>query len=177
MAFNFPNTPSVNDEYTYSGKTWVWDGIAWSIKDDSAAALFGLLGMVQNTVVTSDTSATLIDSFDSSLIRSVSYDVQVSSPNGFHTFKFRALHDGNSVDSVQYADLYIGASECDFSTQWNNGIIEIYATPVNANTEISFIRTNLSNTGSYIQTVFGDINDGTAVTDLMAGYGAIDLNA
>lgn len=29
MALNFPNSPSVNDTYTYSGKTWKWDGSVW----------------------------------------------------------------------------------------------------------------------------------------------------
>jgi hypothetical protein len=29
MALNFPNSPSINDTYTYSGKTWKWDGSVW----------------------------------------------------------------------------------------------------------------------------------------------------
>lgn len=29
MALNFPSSPSVNDTYTYSGKTWKWDGSVW----------------------------------------------------------------------------------------------------------------------------------------------------
>ena len=29
MALNFPNSPSVNDTYTYSGKTWKWNGSVW----------------------------------------------------------------------------------------------------------------------------------------------------
>jgi len=29
MAINFPGSPSLNDTYTYSGKTWKWNGAAW----------------------------------------------------------------------------------------------------------------------------------------------------
>ena len=27
--FNFPNSPSVNDEYTSNSVTWKWNGYAW----------------------------------------------------------------------------------------------------------------------------------------------------
>lgn len=29
MSLNFPNSPSVNDLYTFNGKTWKWDGVSW----------------------------------------------------------------------------------------------------------------------------------------------------
>lgn len=29
MALDFPNSPSVNDEYTAQGRTWTWNGTAW----------------------------------------------------------------------------------------------------------------------------------------------------
>jgi hypothetical protein len=29
MAIDFPSTPALNDEYTYLGKTWKWDGEKW----------------------------------------------------------------------------------------------------------------------------------------------------
>ena len=28
---NFPNNPSINDEFTSSGKTWKWDGTVWQL--------------------------------------------------------------------------------------------------------------------------------------------------
>ena len=30
MALDFPNSPSLNDTYTFSGKTWTWNGNAWT---------------------------------------------------------------------------------------------------------------------------------------------------
>ncbi len=32
MAINFPNNPTVNDEYTSGSNTWVWTGITWNLK-------------------------------------------------------------------------------------------------------------------------------------------------
>jgi hypothetical protein len=29
MAINFPNDPSLNEEFTFEGITWVWSGYAW----------------------------------------------------------------------------------------------------------------------------------------------------
>jgi hypothetical protein len=31
MAINFPNTPSVNELYSFNGKTWQWNGIYWEV--------------------------------------------------------------------------------------------------------------------------------------------------
>jgi hypothetical protein len=41
-AINFPNSPSVNDEFTASGRTWIYDGTVWNsapYADDIAAAI------------------------------------------------------------------------------------------------------------------------------------------
>jgi hypothetical protein len=32
MALNFPNSPSLNDTYTFNRKTWTWDGTAWKVR-------------------------------------------------------------------------------------------------------------------------------------------------
>lgn len=29
MPLDYPSSPSVNDVYTFNGKTWTWDGTAW----------------------------------------------------------------------------------------------------------------------------------------------------
>ncbi len=29
MAINFPNSPVLNDTYSYGGNTWQWDGESW----------------------------------------------------------------------------------------------------------------------------------------------------
>lgn len=32
MAINFPNSPSLNEEYTNGSTTWIWDGTKWLLK-------------------------------------------------------------------------------------------------------------------------------------------------
>lgn len=36
MAIDFPNSPSLNDEYTVDAKTWKWDGSAWRLAGGDA---------------------------------------------------------------------------------------------------------------------------------------------
>jgi hypothetical protein len=35
MSINFPSSPSVNDEYTFGGKTWIWTGSKWNFIQES----------------------------------------------------------------------------------------------------------------------------------------------
>ena len=35
MALNFPVSPSINDIYTYNGKSWIWDGQSWKSNDST----------------------------------------------------------------------------------------------------------------------------------------------
>src|SRR6056300_650713 len=36
MPLDFPASPSLNDEYTFGNKTWIWNGAAWKLKSDGA---------------------------------------------------------------------------------------------------------------------------------------------
>ncbi len=31
MAIDFPNSPSLNDIYSFNGRTWQWDGVGWTL--------------------------------------------------------------------------------------------------------------------------------------------------
>lgn len=44
MAINFPNNPSINDEYAAGSKVWIFDGSKWIIK-------VGNIPLEQNTNV------------------------------------------------------------------------------------------------------------------------------
>jgi hypothetical protein len=37
MALNFPDSPSLNDTYTFNNKTWVWNGTAWTMRFKTAS--------------------------------------------------------------------------------------------------------------------------------------------
>lgn len=36
MAINFPSSPTLNQQYTFSNKTWVYDGTAWNLNTTPA---------------------------------------------------------------------------------------------------------------------------------------------
>ena len=41
MSLNFPSNPSIGQEYTYAGYTWLWNGTGW---DKLAATTSGGTG-------------------------------------------------------------------------------------------------------------------------------------
>ena len=44
-AFNFPNSPSVDDQYTSNGIIWKWDGTVWKrVASDGPAGAQGAPG-------------------------------------------------------------------------------------------------------------------------------------
>jgi len=40
-AIDFPASPSLNDEYTFEGRTWLWNGTGWEVKSYPAALQLG----------------------------------------------------------------------------------------------------------------------------------------
>jgi hypothetical protein len=36
MPLQFPSNPSVNDTYTFNGKTWIWNGDGWALAPSGA---------------------------------------------------------------------------------------------------------------------------------------------
>ena len=37
MALDFPPTPALNEIYTYEGRSWQWNGIAWDVYSPAGA--------------------------------------------------------------------------------------------------------------------------------------------
>jgi hypothetical protein len=57
MALNFPPSPLLNDIYTYSGKSWKWDGTSWvsiSASENSANKVDRGLGSTRTGVRAED---------------------------------------------------------------------------------------------------------------------------
>lgn len=59
-TIDFPNNPSVNDEYTFGTRTWKWTGSAWQL------IATGLVGPVGPTGPTGPAGTVVVD--DDSLI-------------------------------------------------------------------------------------------------------------
>jgi len=64
MPLNFPTSPAVNEQYTFAGRTWVWNGSAWDSYNPGITAyvssLNGLTGAVTGvTAVNSGTGISI----------------------------------------------------------------------------------------------------------------------
>jgi hypothetical protein len=65
MPINFPNSPQVNDTYSFDGKTWVWTGNSWkSVITNPIQGLQGTQGIQgikgsQGIVASSSTPASI----------------------------------------------------------------------------------------------------------------------
>ena len=59
MAINFPATPAVNDTYTYSSRTWQWNGTVWNIVPDSNPTFSSVTATNITTTNLTATNATL----------------------------------------------------------------------------------------------------------------------
>ena len=50
MPLNFPTSPAVNEQYTFAGRTWVWNGSAWDSYNPGitgyVSAVNGLTGIL-----------------------------------------------------------------------------------------------------------------------------------
>lgn len=51
MAINYPSSPQVNDTYSYGGRTWKYNGVAW----DAITTTFGPTGPTGPTGLTGPT--------------------------------------------------------------------------------------------------------------------------
>ena len=52
MAINFPISPALNDLYTFTGKTWKWNGFAWDVVDPLTVGLGGSGHLELSTIST-----------------------------------------------------------------------------------------------------------------------------
>lgn len=55
MAIDFPTSPALNEIYTYGGRSWQWNGIAWDIYSTGTAGATGATGPQGNTGIQGNT--------------------------------------------------------------------------------------------------------------------------
>ena len=62
MPLDYPSSPALNEEYTFNGKTWRWDGTAWLVKSSTNLIITAsLLNNFQYAEFTANGSGTTFD--------------------------------------------------------------------------------------------------------------------
>lgn len=54
MPIDFPNSPSVNDQFVSGGRTWIWDGSVWKAYTQALSNATVNTAILANNSVTSD---------------------------------------------------------------------------------------------------------------------------
>ena len=105
--------------------------------------ILGLEGN-NNLEVTGIEMKTTVDSFDSTVYRTVRYVIQISRGNLFRTFQFDVLQDGIDYH-VQEVEVTSNTEEslATITLEENNGIISLCVTPVSTEVTARYYRTAL----------------------------------
>ncbi len=84
----------------------------------------------------------IVDSFDSTVLKTAKYVIQAELTDGsMHASEILVTNNATTVFITEYAKLNNGTDLVTYSADFNGTLVELYATPVNANTTITFART------------------------------------
>jgi hypothetical protein len=112
---------------------------------DSVLQLLGLEGN-NDLVVHGIENKTAIDSFDSSLFRTIRYVIQISKENEHVSEEFNVVYDGTNMN-VEAHEVSSNTTNILATTEIekNSGIISLYVTPISGSVTARFYRTALRN--------------------------------
>lgn len=84
----------------------------------------------------------IVDSFDSTVLKTAKYVAQAELADGtMHASEILVTNNGTTVYITEYAKLNGGTDLVTYTADFNGTLVELYATPANANTTITFART------------------------------------
>jgi len=150
---NFPTSPSLNDTYSFNGKTWVWNGQGWQLQNQGA--INGLV--IGNSSPAAGTFTTL------SATGNITTTSTIVGGNGYFTGNIDVLGNINSTNAVVYGN---SATFLGDPVSGNNAAYFGAAgyTYLGSNIVIQ----STGNANNYSQINFQNINPGTAAsTDLV----------
>jgi hypothetical protein len=164
---------------TFDGKLYIKknENGAESIVDVTGGA-GGSASYVTGKVTLSTTTADqIVDNFIPTSVRTVKYYVEAATSSSYHATEILLTHDGTDCYVTEYATIYSGSSLISFNANISGGSVRLLATPVNANTAVTFARIDVleggavgGGGGSYTlptanTTVLGGVKvDGTTIT-------------
>jgi hypothetical protein len=100
MSLNFPDAPSVNDEYSAEGRTWTWDGTVWLANETSVS----VLSVEEPLIYDTDTDQISIDlsAYDNSLQVDDKIAAGIeSAPNGLSGFQIFVGDEGYTTFTLE----------------------------------------------------------------------------
>lgn len=59
MPINFPNSPTVNQTYTFGGRTWKWNGVGWQVFNATLLPEIGENTVAQTVTLTAGSTSLL----------------------------------------------------------------------------------------------------------------------
>ena len=151
MALDFPTSPSVNDLYTDSGRTWRWNGTGWALLPGAPVAIDTTAADILSA------SAGVITADDAAADKIVFWDDSAGK------LTYLALGDGVAIDGTTiYAQDWFVIAVSDETTNLTTGTNKVYFRMPYAGTLLAVKATvNTAPTGS---TLICDINEnGTSV--------------
>jgi hypothetical protein len=87
-----------------------------------------------SSIVLNNNSESSIDSFSSSLYRSVKYQIQITRGLKYQTTEIFIIHDGSLTYQTEYATISTGESLSSFSADILNGNVRLLTTPTSSET-------------------------------------------
>jgi hypothetical protein len=95
------------------------------------------------TALTTTTSNQIADSFPIAAYRTAKYVVQMATSSDYHVTEVMTIHDDTTVYLTEYGTIYTNASLGTIDANIVNGEVRLLVSPVNVNTDIKVVRTNI----------------------------------
>jgi hypothetical protein len=108
-----------------------------------AKAAFLDSGLTNVATSLTTTSNQIADSFPIAAYRTAKYVVQMATSSDYHVTEVMTIHDDTTVYLTEYGTIYTNASLGTIDANIVNGEVRLLVSPVNVNTDIKVVRTNI----------------------------------
>jgi phage-related tail fiber protein len=117
-----------------------------SVTVDATGRVTAGTNEVYVVVLTTTAANQVVDTFDTTLVRSATYEMQMETESGFFTqvSEVKVVHNGTTPQFVEYAVLYSDSQLGTFSVTISGTTLSLELSPVNTNTTLTFKRSTLA---------------------------------
>ena len=116
---------------------------ALSISGNEVLPLVNADVMSASLTTSTTTANQVVDSFSSTIYRTVKYLIQANFGTSYHSSEALMIHDGTTASLVVYGDVMTGSSLMSLDADVSDGNVRLLATPANVSTTIKIVRTSI----------------------------------